>query len=161
MKRMTNVNPWLDDKILGEQKVIHYNARDGLAIEGLLIYPVGYEKNKQYPLIVYVHGGPEHHYSNDWVTSYSTPGQVLAGKGYMIFYPNYRASTGYGVKFSMEGIGDPAGKEFDDIADGIDYLAAEGLADKERIGLVDPMVDTLRVGLQRTIQNMSKRFVCL
>ncbi len=135
MKRMTNVNLWLDNKTLGEQKVIRYNARDGLEIEGLIIYPVGYVKGKPYPLIVYVHGGPESHYYNGWVTWYSTPGQVMAGKGYVIFYPNYRASTGYGVKFSMEGFGDPAGKEFDDIADGIGHLVAEGIADNKRVGM--------------------------
>jgi dipeptidyl aminopeptidase/acylaminoacyl peptidase len=133
--RLTHVNPWLKDKKLGKQAVIRYNARDGLEIEGLLIYPLDYKKGQTYPLIVVVHGGPEGHYSNSWVTGYSSPGQVWAGKGYAVFYPNYRASTGYGVKFALEGYGDPAGKEFDDIADGIDYLVKEGVADKERVGL--------------------------
>jgi len=35
----------------------------------------------------------------------------------------------------LEGYKDPAGKEFDDIADGIDYLVKEGIADPERVGL--------------------------
>jgi dipeptidyl aminopeptidase/acylaminoacyl peptidase len=35
----------------------------------------------------------------------------------------------------MEGFMDPAGKEFDDLADGIDYLVAEKSADKERVGM--------------------------
>lgn len=134
-KRLTTSNLWLADRKLGKQVVVKYNARDGLGIEGLLIYPVGYQKGQTYPLVVLVHGGPESHYSNGWLTRYSTPGQVLAGKGYAVFYPNYRASTGYGVEFAMQGLGDPAGKEFDDIADGIDYLIAEGIADKERVGL--------------------------
>jgi dipeptidyl aminopeptidase/acylaminoacyl peptidase len=84
---------------------------------------------------VVVHGGPESNWSNGWLTAYSEPGQVLAGKGYAVFYPNYRASTGYGVEFAAQGLGDPAGKEFDDIADGIDYLVAQGIADRERVGL--------------------------
>ena len=134
-KKLTNLNPWLKNRSLGKQEIISYEARDQLNIEGLLIYPVGYESGKTYPLIVYVHGGPESHYYNAWVTRYSTPGQVMAGKGYFVFYPNYRASTGYGVKFAMEGYGDPAGKEFDDVADGIDYLVKEGMVDKERVGL--------------------------
>ncbi|MFQ5583946.1 MAG: prolyl oligopeptidase family serine peptidase [Calditrichia bacterium] len=133
--RLTASNDWLAEKKLGKQVVVKYNARDGLEIEGLLIYPAGYQSGQTYPLVVIVHGGPESHYSNGWVTRYSTPGQVLAGKGYVVFYPNYRASTGYGVEFAMQGYCDPAGKEFDDIADGIDYLIAEGIADKERVGL--------------------------
>jgi len=135
IQRLTTLNKWLKDKKLGRQEVINYKARDGLEIEGILIYPADYEEKKQYPLIVYVHSGPESHYSNEWITSYSRPGQVMAGKGYVVFYPNYRASTGYGVKFAMEGFGDPAGKEFDDIADGIEYLIEIGIADPERVGM--------------------------
>ncbi|UCE06084.1 MAG: S9 family peptidase [bacterium] len=136
LKRLTTLNPWLTDKKLGKQKIIHYNARDGLEIEGLLIYPVDYQNGEKYPLIVVVHGGPESHYSNGWLTSYSRPGQVLSGKGYVVFYPNYRASTGYGVDFALQGYEDAAGKEFDDIADGIDYLINQGIADPERVGLM-------------------------
>ncbi|WP_457566452.1 S9 family peptidase [Caldithrix abyssi] len=135
LTRLTTLNPWLADKTLGEQKVIHYAARDGLQIEGLLIYPVDYQQGKKYPLVVQVHGGPESHYSNGWISRYATPGQTLAARGYFVFYPNYRASTGYGVEFAMQGFGDPAGKEFDDIADGIKYLIDQGLVDPQRVGL--------------------------
>lgn len=135
LDRLTNVNPWLEDRTLGKQEVMRYKARDGLEIEGLLISPVGAVKGKPSPLIVVVHGGPEAHYANDWLTTYSNPGQVLANKGYAVFYPNYRGSTGYGVEFAAASFGDAAGKEFDDIADGIDFLVAQGVADKQRVGL--------------------------
>ena len=135
LKRITNVNPNLAEKTFGEQKAVRYKARDGKEIEGILIYPVNYQSGTKYPLIVVVHGGPESHYSNGWMSSYSRPGQVLAGRGYAVFYPNYRASTGYGVEFAAEGYKDAAGAEFDDIADGIDYLVSCGIADKNRVGL--------------------------
>jgi dipeptidyl aminopeptidase/acylaminoacyl peptidase len=135
LRRLTTVNQWMSDRILGNQKVIKYQARDGMEVEGILIHPMDYDSKKLYPLIVYVHGGPESHYSNGWISSNTRPGQVMAGKGYVVFYPNYRASTGYGVNFSLEGYGDPAGKEFDDIADGIEYLIKEGIADPERVGM--------------------------
>jgi len=135
VKQMTRLNPWISRGKLGKQKVIRYKARDGLEIEGLLILPVDYREGQRYPLIVVVHGGPESHYSNSWLTFYHRPGQVLAGRGYAVFYPNYRASTGYGVKFALGGYKDPAGKEFDDVADGIDFLVKKGIADPERVGL--------------------------
>jgi len=135
LDKVTDLNPQLSTKLFGEQEVIRFNARDGKEIEGLLIKPVGYESSKQYPLILYVHGGPESHHNNGWLSRYSTPGQVMAGKGYLVAYLNYRASTGYGVDFALEGLMDPAGKEFDDLADGIDYLVAEKGADKERVGM--------------------------
>lgn len=134
-KRLTNLHPWIADRALGEQKAVRYPARDGIEIEGILVYPTGYRAGERYPLIVLVHGGPESHYSNGWVTRYSEPAQVLAGKGYAVFLPNYRASTGYGLDFALAGYGDAGGKEFDDIADGIDYLVSAGVADKARVGL--------------------------
>lgn len=135
LKRLTTVNPWLENRTLGRQEAIRYKARDGMEIEGLLIYPTNYEQGKRYPLVVVVHGGPESHFSNRWITRYSEPGQALAGRGYAVFYPNYRASTGYGVKFAAYGFNDAAGVEFDDIADGIDHLVKIGVADKDRVGL--------------------------
>lgn len=134
-RRLTTTNPWLTERELGRQEAIQYKARDGAEIEGLLIYPVDYKKGGTYPLVVIVHGGPESNYSNGWISRYSTPGQVLAGRGYAAFYPNYRSSTGYGVEYAATGYGDAAGVEFDDIADGIEYLITTGIADKARIGL--------------------------
>ena len=137
LKRMTRLNPWIEERDLGEQKVVRYKARDGVEIEGLAIFPVGYQKDSSYPLVVNVHGGPESNFLNDWMrtTRYSIAGQVLAGRGYVVFYPNYRSSTGYGLDFAMAGYGDAAGVEFDDIADGIDYFVEQGIVDKDRVGL--------------------------
>lgn len=134
-QQLTTRNPWLAERRLARQEVIRYRARDGVEIEGVLVYPLGFQTGQRYPLIVSVHGGPEAHNSNGWVTRYLDPAQVLAAKGYLVFLPNYRASTGYGVEFALAGYGDPAGKEFDDIADGIRYLVEVGLADGARVGL--------------------------
>ncbi len=135
LKKLSKQNPWLEDKDLGKQELIRYMARDGKEIEGIMIHPVNYKADASYPLIVYVHGGPESHESNGWMSRYGTPGQVMAGKGYLVLYLNYRASTGYGVDFAMEGFMDPAGKEFDDIADGIEWAVREKGADPGRVGM--------------------------
>jgi dipeptidyl aminopeptidase/acylaminoacyl peptidase len=135
LERLTTFNPWIAERELGRQEVVRYKARDGLEIEGILVYPAGYEKGKRYPLIMTVHGGPEAHYRNVWLGSYFHPAQAFAGKGYVVFYPNYRASTGYGVEFAALGYEDAAGREFDDVADGIDFLVDEGIADGSRVGL--------------------------
>jgi dipeptidyl aminopeptidase/acylaminoacyl peptidase len=134
-RRLTNVNPWLDRVQLAPQETVTYRARDGQEIEGLLIRPLGAEPGERVPLIVVVHGGPESHYADGWLTNYSTPGQMAAAKGYAVFYPNYRGSTGRGVAFSMLSQGDPAGAEFDDIVDGVDHLVEAGVADPERVGV--------------------------
>jgi dipeptidyl aminopeptidase/acylaminoacyl peptidase len=135
VKRLTNLNPWLADRKLGKREVVRHTARDGLEVEGLLNYPVDYQPGQRYPLVVQVHGGPESHHRNNWRTYYSRPVQVLNGRGYFVFLPNYRSSTGYGIDRPMSTLGDAAGKEFDDIADAIQYLVDQRLVDAERVGL--------------------------
>ena len=134
-QRLTDSNPWLAGMALAPQEVVRYKARDGLEIEGLLIRPLNEEKGQRYPLILVVHGGPEAHYRNGWLTNYASPGQMAAARGFAVFYPNYRGSTGRGVAFSKLDFGDFAGKEFDDYVDGVDHLVAAGLVDRARVGI--------------------------
>ena len=49
--------------------------------------------------------------------------------------PNYRASSGRGVDFTMVGYGDLVGVEYDDVLDGIDHLIEIGYVDKDRVGM--------------------------
>ncbi|MDT8324862.1 MAG: S9 family peptidase, partial [Bacteroidota bacterium] len=135
MERQTVSNPWLTDIRFARQESYSYQARDGLNITSVLVYPLNYEPGKKYPLIVDIHGGPESAYHNGWVTSYGNWGQVAAARGYFVFMPNYRASTGRGVAFSKMGLGDLAGKEFTDVLDGIDALVENGFVDEKRVGI--------------------------
>tara|TARA_Y100000114_G_scaffold155563_1_gene180067 strand:- start:4681 stop:6804 length:2124 start_codon:yes stop_codon:yes gene_type:complete len=135
LTRWTSHNPWLAEIDFGTQRTMTYTARDGQQIEGILIEPVGGVPKGGAPTIMMVHGGPEAHYTNGWLTGYSMPGQVGAGQGYAVFHPNYRGSTGYGTAFSKQHQGDYAGKEFDDIVDAKRALVAEGVTDADRTGI--------------------------
>lgn len=134
-QRWTSSNPWLADRQLAEQEVVTYTARDGLELRGILIRPLDADPERRYPLIISVHGGPESRETNGWLTRYAEPGQVAAGKGYAVFYPNYRGSTGRGVAFAKTSQGDYAGAEFNDLVDAKAHLVDQGLADPERVGI--------------------------
>jgi dipeptidyl aminopeptidase/acylaminoacyl peptidase len=134
-QRLTDSNPRLAEVRLAEQEVLRFQARDGLELEGVLIRPLDAVEGRRYPLILYVHGGPEAHEQNGWQTSYSKPGQVAAARGFAVFHPNYRGSTGRGVEFSKLSQGDPAGKEFEDLVDAVDHLIAIGLVDEAKVGV--------------------------
>jgi dipeptidyl aminopeptidase/acylaminoacyl peptidase len=141
-RRLTDGNPWLAQRTLAAQEVFRFAARDGLAIEGILVRPLaaaatvaGGATAGPAPLVLMVHGGPESHVRNGWVTRYSEPAQVLAARGYAVCFPNYRASTGRGVAFSQLDHKDPAGKEFEDLVDAADALVAAGVADKAKVGV--------------------------
>jgi dipeptidyl aminopeptidase/acylaminoacyl peptidase len=131
--RLTEANEWLSGIRFARQEIVRWTAEDGLEIEGLLIHPL--EGSGSAPTIVVAHGGPESHFKNGWLTSYSRPGQLSAARGYAVFYPNYRGSTGRGVAFAKADQGDGAGAEFDDVLAGLDYLIARGVADAERVGI--------------------------
>ncbi|MCH8478629.1 MAG: S9 family peptidase [Wenzhouxiangella sp.] len=134
-ERLTDSNPWLREVRLARQQVVTYAADDGLEIEGLLFWPLEYEEGRRYPLILAVHGGPEAHYSNGWLTSYNLPAQHAAAEGYIMFFPNYRGSTGRGVEFALTSQGRPAMEEFKDLVDGVDFLIELGLVDADRVGI--------------------------
>lgn len=134
-ERWTDHNPWLAEIDMGAQRTFTFTARDGQEIEGVLIEPVGGPDFGGSPLILNVHGGPEAHDSNGWVTNYGDPGQVAAGQGYAVFLPNYRGSTGYGVAFSKQHQDNYTDPEFTDLVDAKYALAEAGIVDPDRVGV--------------------------
>jgi dipeptidyl aminopeptidase/acylaminoacyl peptidase len=134
-QRWTELNPQLADIAFGPQRVVEYEARDGEMIQGVLITPQGEAPEGGWPLIMTVHGGPEAHDSDGWLTSYGDLGQIAAGDGFAVFYPNYRGSTGRGERFAKLDHLDAPGEEFWDIVDAIGVLAGQGVADPDRVGI--------------------------
>jgi dipeptidyl aminopeptidase/acylaminoacyl peptidase len=135
VEKVSDHNAWLGDIELAKQTTFSFAARDGRNIEGLLITPNGDAPAGGWPLILTVHGGPEAHYSDGWLTGYSTAGQFAAADGYAVYYPNYRGSTGRGVAFAKEHQNDYAGAEFNDLVDGVKALVEAGVVNKDRVGI--------------------------
>ncbi|RDX35628.1 S9 family peptidase [Kangiella sp. HD9-110m-PIT-SAG07] len=135
MQRLTNSNTWLDEVELAKQEAYEYEARDGLKIQGVLVYPLDYEDGESYPMIAFIHGGPEAHRSNGWNTRYADPIQAVAAKGYFAFIPNYRGSTGRGDEFARLDQHAYADPEFTDILDGKLALVEEGMVDGDKVGI--------------------------
>ncbi|HWP44389.1 MAG TPA: S9 family peptidase, partial [Blastocatellia bacterium] len=135
LTRLTRTNPQLDGVALGEQEVVKWKSADGWEIEGVLVKPVGYKRGTRYPLVLQPHGGPESADLNGWLGYVSRWGQMLAGRGFLTLYPNYRGSIGRGVDFAKADHRDLMGKEFQDMLAGIDHLVKEGIADPDRVGI--------------------------
>jgi len=134
--RIVNSNPQIADLPKGAQETIRYKAKDGLEIEGVVIRPVGFAEGTRYPLIVIAHGGPESQYLDGWQNGYGNPGHALAERGFVVFFPNYRGSTGRGVAYAKSDHKDLGGKELTDLLDGIDSLASKGWVDPKRAGIM-------------------------
>ena len=123
-------SPWIDRTKLAKKVPINYTARDGLEIHGYLTIPVN-SSGKNLPMVVHPHGGPN---ARDTM-GYDPDVQFMANRGYAVFQPNFRGSTGYGAYHYIS-----ANKQFgktmqDDITDGVNYLIEQGVADPERVAI--------------------------
>jgi len=110
---------------------LRYKSFDGTEIEGALLKPAGYREGTKLPTIFLIHGGP----TGRWSDSFEAWGQLLAARGYAVFYPNIRGSLGYGHKFVEINRGDWGGADFKDVMAGVDYLIAKGITDPDRLGI--------------------------
>lgn len=118
-------------------ETVSWASVDGMKIEGLLTYPVGYEENKQYPLLLVVHGGPMGFFDETFLgTPNPYPLASFAQEGFFIFRPNPRGSCGYGKDFRCANYHDWGGADFIDIMSGIDALIEKGIVHPERLGIM-------------------------
>ena len=132
-QKRTDHNPQIRDLSLATSEVIRWPGSDGKEIEGILVYPVNYERGKRYPMVALIHGGPAGVWTQNFAASWSNFGQVWAGKGWAVFYPNVRGSSGYGEDFLLSNVKDWGGGDYRDIQTGIDHLIAKGIADPDRL----------------------------
>ncbi|MCX8057422.1 MAG: S9 family peptidase [Ignavibacteria bacterium] len=123
--------PNLPSEWLSEMKPIKYKARDGMTIYGYLTIPKGLEP-KNLPVVMLIHGGP---WARD-VWGYNPIVQFLANRGYAVFQPNFRGSTGYGKKYLNAGNKQwGTGSMQHDITDAVYFLIKEGIADPKRVAI--------------------------
>ncbi len=103
-------------------------ASDGLEIQGWL-YRATPPSDRT---IIFVHGGPSVH-SEDRLNSQI---QYFVFRGFNVLDPNYRGSTGFGLRF-REAIKEDGwgGREQDDIAAGAQALISAGLAAPGKVGI--------------------------
>jgi dipeptidyl aminopeptidase/acylaminoacyl peptidase len=108
---------------------------DGVEIEGLLTYPVGYQPGKRYPLVVEIHGGPSWQWEDRVMLDWHDWAQMLASHGYAVLMPNPRGSTGYGDAFQRLLQDDVGGGESRDLISGALAMVERGIADRNRLGI--------------------------
>ena len=132
--KLTDHNPQVRELVLGSSEVVRWKGKDGMEIEGIVIYPVGYQQGKRYPTVALIHGGPSGVWTQSFPNSWGNFGHVWAGKGWVAFYPNIRGSSSYGEKFLLSNVRDWGGGDYQDIQTGLDQLIAKGVADPDKLG---------------------------
>lgn len=97
IKKLTDLNRnYTKTHKISKPEEIRFKGYNGDEIQGWLLKPPNFNKNKKYPLIVQIHGGPHAAYGNSFFHEF----QVLAANGYVVFYSNPHGSHGCGEKFA-------------------------------------------------------------
>jgi dipeptidyl aminopeptidase/acylaminoacyl peptidase len=106
----------------------NWTSVDGLEVQGWLYRVPG----ESIGTVVLVHGGPTYHAED----RFNAQIQYLLSRGFNVLSPNYRGSTGFGLRF-QESIREDGwgGREQDDIRCGIEALIRAGVAEPGRVGV--------------------------
>ncbi len=129
--RLTQVNqPVLDGLALSPAEPFTVKS-DGVEVHGWIVKPPGFRKNRKHPAILQVHGGPHAAYGAAFFHEF----QLLASRGYVVFFSNPRGSSSYGLKFRNCIWADWGNLDWKDITKVSDYVFRQRFVDKKRVGI--------------------------
>jgi dipeptidyl aminopeptidase/acylaminoacyl peptidase len=128
--QLTHLQTVTDGLALGPQETVHWKS-DAFDVDGVLTYPPGYVAGQKYPLVLYIHGGP----TASSLQTFSTPAQLFAGRGWLVFEPNYRGSDNDGNDFQRSITRDASAGPGRDIMAGVKALETRGIVDEGRIAV--------------------------
>jgi pimeloyl-ACP methyl ester carboxylesterase len=127
----------VDREVLSPGEDASYYSHDGLRVSARLYLPsprLGFEGPR--PVVHYIHGGPQSQERPDF-TWFSMPLiQYLTLRGFAVFVPNVRGSTGYGQAYMKHVDRDWGGQDRLDHVAGVDHLRKDPRLDVDRIGLI-------------------------
>lgn len=133
-KKISSINSEIPLPKMGKTEVIKWKSKDGLEIEGILTYPVGYKKGDKVPLVLQIHGGPAGVFTKNFTGNpsiYMT--QYFAQEGVAVLRPNPRGSSGYGKEFRYANFKDWGYGDYEDVMSGVDKVIEMGVADESRM----------------------------
>ncbi|KAF9885016.1 putative dipeptidyl-peptidase 5 [Aspergillus nanangensis] len=98
-----------------------YYQGSATKIQSWIIYPKGFDKSKKYPVLLFIHGGPQGSWADSWSTRWNP--KVFADQGYVVIAPNPTGSTGFGQKLTDDIQNNWGGAPYDDIVNAFEYAA--------------------------------------
>ena len=84
------------------------------------------------PTVLFVHGGP---WGRDGY-GFNPMHQWLANRGYAVLAVNFRGSTSFGKEFTNAGDLEWGRKMHDDLLDGVEWAAREGIAQRDKVAIM-------------------------
>jgi len=132
IRHLTVTNADLLAKIeLPQPESVTVSGAGGTPVQMWILKPPGFDPAKKYPLVFWVHGGPQGSFLDSWSTRWNP--EVWAAPGYVIALPNPRGSTGFGQQFTDEISRDWGGKVYDDLLACVAYLEKQPYIDATKM----------------------------
>lgn len=135
---------------------VTYDGAGGTPIQMWLVKPPDFTMGRKYPLVFWVHGGPQGAWQDGW--SYRWNAQLWAAQGYLLALPNPRGSTGFGQQFVDEISGDWGGKCFEDLMAGLAWLERQPYVNTNRMAAAGASFGGY---MMNWFQGRTDRFRCL
>jgi dipeptidyl aminopeptidase/acylaminoacyl peptidase len=135
LKTLTNFNPIFGERARPELQPYTWQSDDGRTIEGVLIFPPGRKGAKHLRMLTLIHGGPADADGNRFGADWYDWATFAADRGWLVFRPNYRGSSGYGDDFMLEIAPHLVSKPGRDILSGVDALVKDGYADPDHLAV--------------------------
>jgi dipeptidyl-peptidase-4 len=121
---------------LGRAEFMRVKTRDGFEMEALMIRPPDFDPSKKYPVMEFTYSGPHApQVKNSWGGSTYMWHQLLAQKGYIVWYCDNRAASGKGAESAWASYKNFGPREVRDLEDGLGYLKTLPYVDGSRIGI--------------------------
>jgi dipeptidyl aminopeptidase/acylaminoacyl peptidase len=132
LTQLSHANASLLDQVrLSTPEELWFGSSDGLRIQGWLLRPPDFDPRQKYPLLLYIHGGPDAQYGNTFFHEF----QVHAARGYVVLCTNPRGSLGREESFATCIRGNWGDLDFKDLMAAADYAASLPYVDSERMAL--------------------------
>src|SRR5688500_5868932 len=121
---------------LGKAEFMKVKTRDGFEMEALMIKPPDFDPSKKYPVLQFTYSGPHApQVRNSWGGTAYMWHQLMAQKGYIIWYLDNRTASGKGAVSAWASYKNFGPLELRDLEDGLAYLKTLPYVDGERVGL--------------------------
>lgn len=121
---------------IGKAEISHLKSKDGFDLYTRMILPSDFDSTKQYPVLVYVYGGPHAQLiTNSWLDGASLWMYWMAEQGYIIFTLDGRGSANRGFAFESVIHRQLGTEELKDQLIGVDYLKSLPYVDTNRLAI--------------------------
>ena len=127
LRQVSHVNPQQYKYSWGTAGLVEWTSLDGIALQGMLFKPDGFDPGEKYPMMVYFYekmSNGLHQYRFPSTASSSISISFYVSRGYLVFVPDIPYKVGY-----------PGESALNAVVPGVTSLVNSGFVDEDKIGV--------------------------